>query len=49
MRLTPTPYTKTTFTDENVESGKTYYYYLEAVDTSGNVSPKSEIVSETVP
>ena len=48
-RLTPTLYTKTTFTDENVESGKTYYYYLEAVDTSGNVSPKSEIVSETVP
>jgi len=48
-KLTPTLYTKTTFTDENVESGKTYYYYLEAVDTSGNVSPKSEIVSETVP
>jgi len=48
-RLTPTLYTKTTFTDENVESGKTYYYYLEAVDTSGNVSPKSEVVSETVP
>jgi predicted phage tail protein len=49
MRLTPTLYTKTTFTDENVAAGKTYYYYLEAVDTSGNVSPKSEIVSETVP
>ena len=48
-KLTPTLYSKTTFTDENVESGKTYYYYLEAVDTSGNVSPKSEIVSETVP
>ena len=48
-KLTPTIYAKTTFTDENVESGKTYYYYLEAVDTSGNVSPKSEIVSETVP
>jgi len=48
-KLTPTLYTKTTFTDENVESGKTYYYYLEAVDTAGNVSPKSEIVSETVP
>ena len=48
-RLTPTLYMKTTFTDENVESGKTYYYYLEAVDTSGNFSPKSEIVSETMP
>ena len=48
-KLTPTLYTKTTFTDENVESGKTYYYYLKAVDTSDNVSPQSEIVSETVP
>ncbi len=47
--LTPTLYTRTTFTDENVEAGKTYYYYLIATDTSGNVSPPSEVVSETVP
>jgi fibronectin type 3 domain-containing protein len=48
-KLTPTLYTKTTFTDENVEAGKTYYYYIVAVDNAGNVSPPSEVVSETVP
>src|SRR4029079_3581597 len=41
--------TRTTFQDEKVESGKRYYYYLTAVDTAGNVSPASEVVSETVP
>jgi predicted phage tail protein len=41
--------TRTTFQDERVESGKRYYYYLTAVDQSGNVSPPSEVVSETVP
>ena len=48
-KLTPALYTRTTFTDENVEAGKTYYYYITATDTSGNVSPQSEVVSETVP
>ena len=48
-KLTPTLHTKTTFTDENVEAGKTYYYYVTAVDNAGNVSPPSEVVSETVP
>jgi len=48
-KLTATLYTRTTFTDENVEAGKTYYYYLTATDASGNVSPPSEVVSETVP
>jgi fibronectin type 3 domain-containing protein len=48
-KLTPTLYTRTTFTDENVEAGKTYYYYLTATDLSGNTSPPSEVVSETVP
>ena len=47
--LTSTVWTRTTFTDQNVEPGKTYYYYLRAVDTSGNKSEPSEIVSETVP
>ena len=41
--------TRTTFQDEKVESGKRYYYYLTAVDKSGNTSPASEVVSETVP
>jgi len=48
-KLTPTLYTRTTFTDENVEAGKTYYYYLTATDVSGNPSQPSEVVSETVP
>jgi fibronectin type 3 domain-containing protein len=48
-KLTPALYTKTTFTDENVETGKTYYYYVTAVDNAGNISPRSEVVSDTVP
>jgi hypothetical protein len=38
-----------TFQDTKVESGKTYYYYLTAVDTSGNTSAPSEVVLETAP
>jgi hypothetical protein len=38
-----------TFQDTKVESGKTYFYYLIAVDKFGNESEKSEIVSEVVP
>jgi len=49
LNLTPTLYTKTTFTDLNVESGKTYYYYVVAVDTAGNESLPSEVGSDTVP
>lgn len=49
IKLTRTPLTRTTFQDENVEAGKKYYYYLTAVDNSGNVSAPSEVVSETVP
>lgn len=48
-KLTPTLYIKTTFTDENVETGKTYYYYVKAVDSAGNESAPSEVVSEKVP
>ena len=41
--------TRTTYQDERVESGKTYYYYIQAVDKTGNVSQPSEVGSETVP
>jgi predicted phage tail protein len=48
-KVTPTPLTRTTFLDENVEAGKRYYYYIKAIDRAGNVSPPSEVVSESVP
>ena len=48
-KLTPTLYPRTTFADENVEAGKTYYYHVIAVDNAGNKSQPSEVVSETVP
>lgn len=48
-KLTSTLLDRTTFQDDNVESGKRYYYYLTATDQSGNVSPPSEVVSEAVP
>lgn len=38
-----------TFQDKAVESGKTYFYYLTAVDNAGNVSQPSAVVSESVP
>ena len=41
--------TANTYQDNAVESGKTYYYYVTAVDKFGNVSQSSEVVSETVP
>ncbi len=47
--LTPEILQTNTFQDKSVESGKTYFYYLVAVDKAGNVSQPSEIVSETVP
>lgn len=40
---------RTTFQDEAVRSGERYFYYVTAVDKSGNVSPPSEVQSETVP
>lgn len=47
--LTPEPITTNTFQDPRVDSGKTYYYYLTAIDKAGNISEPSEVVSETVP
>lgn len=35
-----------TYQDTKIESGKTYYYYLTAVDNFGNESQPSEVVSE---
>ena len=45
--LTKIPIKTTTFQDSRVQPGKTYYYYLTAFDTYGNVSAASIVVSET--
>src|ERR1041385_3205350 len=47
--ITPAGYDRTTFTATNVETGKTYFYYVKAVDKAGNQSDPSQVVSETVP
>jgi hypothetical protein len=47
--LTPEPLTANTYQDARVEAGKTYFYYLTAVDKFGNVSQPSVVVSETAP
>ncbi len=49
VKLNDALLTRTTFQDETIESGKKYFYYLTAVDTAGNTSPPSEVVSDTVP
>lgn len=38
-----------TFQDTAVEAGKTYFYYVVAVDKFGNESPQSEVVGDRVP
>ena len=40
---------RTTFFDDAVEPGTRYFYYLTAVDTAGNTSQPTEVVSDTVP
>jgi hypothetical protein len=47
--LTPQLLTANTFQDSRVEPGKTYYYFVTAVDRAGNVSKPSELASETAP
>lgn len=47
--LTPELIKANTYQDKAIETGKTYYYYITATDTSGNVSELSEVVSETAP
>lgn len=47
--LTKELLTTNTFIDEDVDSGKTYYYYVTATDKFKNVSEPSEAVNETIP
>ena len=44
--ITPNGIKTNTYRDTKVESGKTYYYYLVAIDKFDNVSAPSEVVSE---
>lgn len=37
------------YVDHDVSSGKSYSYYVRAVDTKGNASPPSNQVSATIP
>ena len=48
-KLNQTLLTRTTYQDDRVESGKTYYYYIVAVDKAGNFSQPSEVGSERAP
>jgi len=47
-RLTASPVPESTYTDKSVEKNVTYEYAITSVDTSGNESPKSAIVEETI-
>jgi fibronectin type 3 domain-containing protein len=47
MKINKTLLDRTTYKDENVQPGVKYYYYVTAVDTSGNESDPSEVRSET--
>ncbi|MCX7640983.1 MAG: hypothetical protein N2Z23_11155 [Pyrinomonadaceae bacterium] len=49
QKITPEPLTTNTFQDKQVKSGKTYFYFIRAVDKFGNISAPSEIVNETLP
>jgi hypothetical protein len=48
-RLTSSPAAGTSYTDSTVQAGKTYYYVVTPVDSSGNESAKSSEVSATIP
>jgi hypothetical protein len=48
-RLNSTPLATTAFTDDTVQSGQTYYYYVTAVDSSGMESTNSNQVYAPIP
>jgi fibronectin type 3 domain-containing protein len=41
--------TNPTYVDRDVSSGKTYRYFVRAIDASGNVSPPSDQASAKIP
>ena len=48
-KLTSTPVGTTAYTDNTVQSGQTYYYWVTALDSSGDESAYSSDVAVTVP
>jgi hypothetical protein len=46
-KITTSVITQTEYLDQGLENGKTYYYFITAVDQAGNESEKSEPVSAT--
>jgi predicted small lipoprotein YifL len=48
ISLTPVPIQENAFNDTNVEKNRRYYYAVSALDKSGNESPKSESISQTI-
>lgn len=49
QKLNGVPFSATSFQDTKIEAGQKYFYYAIALDSAGNVSNPSEIVSETAP
>jgi hypothetical protein len=47
--LNPKPQDANTFQDTTVEKGKTFFYYVTAVDSFNNESQPSEVVSDKLP
>jgi len=48
-KLNASPEAPTSYTDNSVDSGLTYYYVITAVDSNGREGPFSQEVSATVP
>lgn len=48
MKLTPEVITTTTFRDEKAQAGKTYYYFITAIDRAGNESEPSTVATVEV-
>ena len=49
VRLTPQPIASTQYVDGSVQGGRTYDYYVTAVDSRGLESKPSEKITVTVP
>lgn len=49
QKLNDAPISATSYQDTKVESGQRYFYYVAAIDSAGNISQPSEMVSEVAP